>query len=57
VYKIVGDKLRAQEVRIGISSLTRIEITQGLNEGEQIALGAVNAAPLRNGMEVKAVQP
>ena len=57
VYKIVGDKLRAQEVRIGISSLTRIEITQGLNEGEQIALGAVNAAALRNGMEVKAVQP
>src|SRR5690242_9136935 len=57
VYRIEGDKLRAQEVRIGISSLTRIEITQGLNEGEQIALGAVNAAALRNGMEVKAVQP
>ncbi|HWG48718.1 MAG TPA: efflux RND transporter periplasmic adaptor subunit [Candidatus Acidoferrales bacterium] len=57
VYTIVGDKLRAQEVRIGISSLTRIEITQGLNEGEQIALGAVNAAALRNGMEVKVAQP
>jgi multidrug efflux pump subunit AcrA (membrane-fusion protein) len=57
VYKIVDNKLRAQEVRIGISSLTRIEITQGLNEGEQIALGAVNAAALRNGMEVKVAQP
>jgi HlyD family secretion protein len=57
VYKIVDNKLQAQEVRIGISSLTRIEITQGLNEGEQIALGAVNAAALRTGMEVKVAQP
>jgi len=57
VYKIEGDKLEAQEVQIGISSLTRVEITQGVSENMQIALGAVNAAPLRSGMEVKVVQP
>lgn len=57
VYKIDGDKLQAQEVQIGISSLTRVEITQGVSENMQIALGAVNAAPLRSGMEVKVVQP
>lgn len=55
VYKIVDNKLQAQEVQIGISSLTHVQITQGLSDGEQIALGAVNGSPLRSGMEVKVV--
>jgi HlyD family secretion protein len=56
VYKIVGQKLQAQEVQTGISSLTRVEITQGVSNNEPIALGAVNATPLRSGMEVKVVE-
>jgi HlyD family secretion protein len=56
VYKVVGEKLQAQEVQTGISSLTRVEITQGLSESTPIALGALNAAPLRSGMEVKVVE-
>lgn len=56
VYKIAGQKLEAQEVQTGLSSLTQVEITQGLSEGTQIALGALNAAPLRSGMEVKVVE-
>ncbi len=56
VYQIDGQKLQAQEVQTGISSLTRVEITKGVTQGEQIALGAVNAAPLRTGMEVKVVE-
>ena len=56
VYKINGQKLQAQEVQTGISSLTRVEITQGVSPNELIALGAVNAAPLRSGMEVKVVE-
>ncbi|HET9182974.1 MAG TPA: efflux RND transporter periplasmic adaptor subunit [Candidatus Angelobacter sp.] len=55
VYKVVDHKLQAQEVQIGISSLTHVQITQGVSDGEQIALGAVNGAPLRSGMEVKVV--
>ena len=55
VYKIVNHKLQAQEVQIGISSLTHVQIIQGLSDGEQIALGSLNGAPLRNGMEVKVV--
>lgn len=56
VYKITGQKLQAQEVQTGLSSLTQVEITQGLSEGATIALGSLNGSPLRNGMEVKAVE-
>ncbi|HEX2329045.1 MAG TPA: efflux RND transporter periplasmic adaptor subunit [Candidatus Angelobacter sp.] len=56
VYRIEGQKLQAQEVQTGISSLTRVEVTKGVTQGEQIALGAVNAAPLRTGMEVRVVE-
>ena len=56
VYQIVGQKLQAQEVQTGLSSLTQGEITQGLSEGATIALGALNGAPLRSGIEVKVVE-
>jgi len=56
VYKIADDKIQAQEVLTGLSSLTRVEVLKGLNEGMPVALGSVNAQPLRNGMEVKAVE-
>lgn len=56
VYKITNDKIEAQKVQTGISSLTRVEITQGLSDGTQVALGAINAQPLRDGMEVKVVE-
>lgn len=56
VYQIVGQKLQAQEVQTGLSSLTQVEITQGLSEGATIALGALNGAPLRSGIEVKVVE-
>jgi HlyD family secretion protein len=56
VFKIVDDRLRSQEVKTGITSLTRVEIVQGLEPGAHIALGAVNAQPLRNGMEVKVIE-
>ncbi len=56
LYKIVDDKIQAQEVQTGLSSLTRVEIVKGIPEGALIALGAINAQPLRNGMEVKVVE-
>jgi HlyD family secretion protein len=56
VYQIAGQKLQAQQVQTGLSSLTQVEITQGLSEGATIALGAINGSPLRSGMEVKAVE-
>jgi hypothetical protein len=56
VYRIVNKEIRSQEIKTGISSLTRVEVTSGLSDGALIALGAVNAAPLHTGMEVKVVE-
>jgi len=56
VYRIIDDKLQSKEVETGITSLTRVEVVRGVEPGEQIALGAVNAQPLHNGMEVKVVE-
>jgi HlyD family secretion protein len=56
VYKIENEKILAQEVQTGLSSLTRVEVVKGIPEGALIALGAINAQPLRNGMDVKVVE-
>ncbi|HWG39593.1 MAG TPA: efflux RND transporter periplasmic adaptor subunit [Candidatus Acidoferrales bacterium] len=56
VYEIVNDKILAQEVQTGLSSLTRVEVVKGVPEGALIALGAINAQPLRNGMDIKVVE-
>ncbi|HEY6348629.1 MAG TPA: efflux RND transporter periplasmic adaptor subunit [Candidatus Angelobacter sp.] len=56
VYEIENGKIRPRDVETGTSSLTRVEILGGLTEGTQIALGALNAQPLHNGLEVKVVE-
>jgi HlyD family secretion protein len=56
VYEIHDGKIKAQDVETGTANLTRVEILNGISEGTQIALGATNAQPLRNGMEVKVVE-
>jgi RND family efflux transporter MFP subunit len=56
VYKVVQNKLEVQPVQTGITSLTRVEVTEGLTEGALVALGALNAQPLRTGMEVKVAE-
>src|SRR6185503_555959 len=53
VYKIEDEKIQAQEVQTGLSSLTRVEVLKGIPEGALVALGATNAQPLRNGMDIK----
>jgi len=56
VYEIAGTRIKAHEVETGASNLTRVEIRSGINEGTEIALGAVNAQALHDGLEVKVVQ-
>lgn len=56
VYEIENGKIKAREVQTGTSNLTRVEILSGIPEGTQVALGALNAQPLHNGMEVKVVE-
>jgi HlyD family secretion protein len=56
VYEIVNGILRRREVETSISNLTRIEVTSGLQQGAEVALGATNGAPLQPGMHVDVVQ-
>lgn len=56
VYQILDDTLHLQEVQTGITSLTRVEVVQGLPEGAQVALGSTTAQALHGGMEVKVVE-
>jgi HlyD family secretion protein len=55
VFAIVNGKLRRQDVQTAISNLTDIEISQGLAEKTQVALGAMNTQALREGLPVKTV--
>jgi HlyD family secretion protein len=56
VYEIVNDKLHAQDIQTGITSLTRVEVVKGLSDGARVALGAIGTQPLRSGMEVRVVE-
>jgi HlyD family secretion protein len=56
VYQIVQDKLQRKEVKTGISSLTKVEIKQGLDEKSTVALGSVNGQALNDGSKVKVVE-
>ena len=49
-------KLQERDVKMGISNLTRIEITSGINPGMTIAVGTTTNQPLTDGLSVKIVQ-
>jgi HlyD family secretion protein len=52
VFVLDGSKLAWRPVRVGVSSVTRVQITQGLKEGEAVALPVDR--PIKAGDEVKA---
>ncbi|MCI0356687.1 MAG: efflux transporter periplasmic adaptor subunit, partial [Acidobacteria bacterium] len=56
VYEISGGKLKKREVETSISNLTRIEVSRGLAENAQVALGATTAHGLRDGLPVRIVE-
>jgi HlyD family secretion protein len=56
VYRIVDDRLRRQPVEISLQNLTRVEITSGLSEGDQVALPEEESKPLYDGAHVKVVR-
>jgi HlyD family secretion protein len=53
VYKLAGDKIQWTPVKLGISSVTRTQVLEGLQEGDQVALPVDR--PLKDGDEVKPV--
>lgn len=57
VYQIVNGKLKRVNVETAVFNLTRIQVTKGLNDGAEVALGSTNGAPLQPGASVHVVQP
>jgi HlyD family secretion protein len=57
VYRVVKNKLVVTPIQIGVSNLTRVEVTGGLTEKDTVALGATNSnRDLSNGLAVKVVE-
>jgi len=53
VLRIDGDELKRVPVDTAVSSMTRIEVTKGLQEGDRVALASVFGHELKDGMRVK----
>jgi HlyD family secretion protein len=56
VYQVKDGELQRTPVQISVSTLTRVEVTNGLPEGALVALSATDGKPLKAGMSVKVVQ-
>lgn len=55
VFRIVGDRLKRQPIQFSLQNLTRVEITSGLSQGDQVAIPAEETKPLIDGAVVKVV--
>jgi HlyD family secretion protein len=53
VLRIDGDELKRVPVNTAVSSMTRIEVTKGLQEGDRVALASLFGHDLKDGMRVK----
>ena len=56
VFQVVNGELKKTPVETSLSNLTRIEITGGLNENAQVALGTTNGQPLKASVPVRVTQ-
>jgi HlyD family secretion protein len=56
VYLVANNQLEHRPVETSISNLTEAEITSGVEEGNKVALSALNSKPLGNRLPVKVVQ-
>lgn len=56
VFQVVNNVLHHATVQTGLTNLTKVEITGGIPENAQVAIGAINNKPLRDGLSVRVVQ-
>jgi HlyD family secretion protein len=57
VYEVLDNRLQRRDVQTGLSNLTHTEVLSGLQQGQVVALQAVNGSVLRNGEIVRLEQP
>jgi len=55
VFKIVDDHIKRQNIQFSLQNLTRVEVTSGLTEADEVALPADEIKPLSDGAAVKVV--
>lgn len=55
VFRIVDGRLKQQYIAISLQNLTRVAVTSGLSQGDDIALSADDTKPLTDGAAVKVV--
>lgn len=53
VFRILNGKLVRTPIRVGIVTLTRVEVQQGLPQGALVALGATTDTELHDGLAVR----
>ena len=56
VYLLKNGRLHRQEVKLGISNLTRVEVVSGVFEGDVIGVQSFSPSPMADGVEVKVVE-
>jgi HlyD family secretion protein len=56
VYVLQNNRLHRQEVKLGISNLTRVEILSGISESDIIGVQSFSPTPMSDGVEVKIVE-
>ncbi len=57
VFQVVNGELKRRNVKTSVSNLTRVEVTSGLSDNAELALGALNMQSLKSGMAVKPANP
>jgi len=55
VFQIVNNEVHRRDVETSVSNLTDVEITKGIPENAVVAVGSINAKPLRDGLSVRVV--
>ena len=55
VFKITDNRIKRQNIQFSLQNLTRVEVTSGLSEGDQVALPAEESKPMPDGASVKVI--
>jgi HlyD family secretion protein len=55
VFKITANRIKRQNIQFSLQNLTRVEVTSGLSEGDQVALPAEESKPMPDGASVKVI--
>jgi membrane fusion protein, antimicrobial resistance system len=56
VFSVVDDTLKRVSVKTSVTSLTRIQVTNGLKDGDKVAVSTVFGHPMNDGQPVKTAE-